>query len=207
MISWISGTIFAPSKDTERFWLHVTRSAEPILRVLPPYADPSPARLDLHVRDAAAGTRRMLELGATVTGEAGGVVLLRSPAGVSFGLTSWHGDPARPVEAGVYRMCLDLPADRYDEDGRFWSTALRREKPVPLGVSLLRVNRPEAGMHLRQCHPDRAAEVRRHVALGATVIGVDDDATTLHDPSGQEYRVADRRKDGRSPSRNETEPQ
>ncbi|MCA2219019.1 VOC family protein [Jidongwangia harbinensis] len=207
MIRWITGVLDSPSPDADDFWQAVTSSTLSPWRdaggdsvtLRPAYGDPflalhvveeGPARahLDLHVDDVAAQARRMVDVGAAVVRRDGELVALSSPAGLSFSLVPWRGESAWPeAEGRLHRMCLDTPSAMFDVEGRFWSTALVRERPTPLNVLMRRVSDDEAGMHLHLRCADRAAEARRHAGLGASIARVAAEQTTLRDPVGRQY--------------------
>jgi hypothetical protein len=211
MIRWITGSLDSPSHDADTFWPAVTRlTLSPrqggrgeYATLHSPYGDaflemrlvddgPARAHLDLHVEDVAAQTRRVVGLGAAVVRQDGETVVLRSPGGLPFGLVRWHGESLWPeAERGRYRMCLDVPSAQFDVEGRFWSSALVREWPTPLNVLLRRAGDAPAGMHLHLRCADPAAEVQRHVELGASIVRAAAGKTTFRDPAGQRYCLTD----------------
>ncbi|MFI5930547.1 VOC family protein [Actinoplanes sp. NPDC051494] len=169
---------------------------------------PARAHLDLHVEDVAAQARRVVGLGAVVVRDEGGSVVLRSPAGLVFCLVGGAGGPVVPAAgpAVVDQMCLDIPVAGFDAEADFWAAVtgwerrsfagsefdyLVRPAGMPLRLLLQRVGGP-AGMHVDLAAVDRVAEVERHVALGASVVRVTPEWTTLRDPVGREYCVTDR---------------
>ena len=128
----------------------------------------------------------------------------------------------RGHESLVDQVCLDIPPSAYEAECRYWSEVtgwrLRRsasrpefhhlERPVgvPLRFLLQRLDAdgPDASeaseatvapvtAHLDLACDDRAAEVARHVSLGATVVGDPGGGwTVLRDPTGSSYCVTDR---------------
>ena len=211
MIRWITGSLNTPSRAADAFWPAVTRSTLSPQRgvrgdyatLLPPYGDaflkmqlvddgPERAHLDLHVEDVAAQTHRMAGLGAAVVRQDTEIVELRSPADLPFRLVRWQGESVWPEADGVrYRMCLAVPSSLFDVEGRFWSSALVRERPTPMNVLLRRAGDAPAGMHLHVRCADSAGEVQRHVELGASIVRAAAGKTTLRDPAGQEYCLTD----------------
>ena len=110
----------------------------------------------------------------------------------------------------VDQVCLDITADAYERECAFWSEltgwevldssyfeefrTLRRPEGQPIRVLLQRVgdNRPRVTGHLDVYTSDRAAETRRHVALGASVLREHPHFTVLADPTGAAYCITPR---------------
>jgi hypothetical protein len=111
----------------------------------------------------------------------------------------------------VYQVCLDIPGPRFESEADGWARLSggrvevldRRPEfawlrvpggPRPLDVLLQRLDSSDGpvGAHLDVGTPDRAAEVRRHLALGATPISDEEFWTVLADPAGLPYCVTDR---------------
>ena len=106
-------------------------------------------------------------------------------------------------------MCLDLPADAADRETGFWAgltgwelrdgaqsefASLARPAGMPLRLLLQRLAEPSGPV---RAHPDLACddvpvEVRRHEALGGTVLRVTGMFTALLDPAGLAYRITSR---------------
>ena len=171
--------------------------------------------LDLHVDDLHAATGHATALGARVVAEPGHVVL-ESPGGFGFCLVterlgrraeaaSWSGG----VRSLVDQVCLDVPPEHWDGEREFWQrltgweprTSSMREfaglvRPGDQPVRLLfqRLDDPQDRVsgHLDLSCSDRAAEVRRHVSLGAEAVEVRDLWTVLRPPAGAPYCVTDR---------------
>lgn len=142
--------------------------------------------------DVAAQKRRLLALGAVVVRQDGEGVVLRSPAGLPFGLVRWQGQSVwREAESRRYRMCLAVPSSLFDVEGGFWSSALVRDRPTPFNVLLRRADDAPAGMHLHLRCADPAAEAQRHVELGASIVQAATGTTTFRDPAGQTYCLTD----------------
>nr|BFE72424.1 hypothetical protein GCM10020092_057250 [Actinoplanes digitatis] len=170
---------------------------------------PARCHLDLHVEDVAAQARRVVGLGASVVLSDGELVVLRSPAGLLFCLVPWRGEAVRLTGGRglVDQMCLDVPRAVFDGEADFWAAVtgwerqpgslpefdfLVRPDGMPLRLLLQRVGGDGAGMHLDLACDDRAAEVARHVELGAAVAWTGPRWTTLRDPAGWPYCVTDR---------------
>ncbi|WP_229074828.1 VOC family protein [Actinoplanes sp. DH11] len=216
----------------EAFWLAVTGSVlsprrGPCVTLLPEKGDaylraqvvgdsPARAHLDLHVDDPGAAVGAVVALGAVVTFEEPGLVVLRSPAGIAFCLVPWEYErelplPVRwdgPQSSIVDQLCLNVPAPFYARELVFWSEVTRWERrasdlpeftflepPARMPVRLLvqRTGEGPPGVHVDLACDEVDAEVARHVALGASVVRrVPRDWTTLRDPVGREYCVTAR---------------
>ncbi|MGL5929542.1 MAG: VOC family protein [Dermatophilaceae bacterium] len=163
-----------------------------------------------HVRPAAAFAE---SLGASRIGAIEDtVVILRSPGGLVFCLTTWQG-AARQVRDGAVELpdqvCLDIPGARYDTEAAFWSgltgwrlragrlpefSYLKRPPGIPFRMLLQRLGQQDGEV---RAHPDlacadRAASTVRHVAAGARVLGEGDGWTVMADPVGRVYCLTDR---------------
>lgn len=192
----------------------VPRAGDAHLRVQRLERGPSGVHLDLHVADARAATDRAVGLGAAELADHGYVVL-RSPAGLWWCfVTEQLSRPSPPAvwpggRSAVDQVCLDIGPSAYDAELAFWQalTGFSRTPTVPPDGEFRRLDGPGAvrlllqrldddrapGYHLDLSADDRAAETARHVALGATVVGVHDEWTVLSDPAGSAYCVTDRR--------------
>ncbi|MCA2214958.1 VOC family protein [Jidongwangia harbinensis] len=180
---------------------------------------PARCHLDLHT-DAVAQVADLAEsLGARRVHVEPDLVVCRSPAGLPFCVVRWQGERVRPAAVAwrggqrslVDQVCLDLPRAGFDAEAGFWAAltgwerravglpefdVLRRPQGQPLRLLLQRTGGESAGMHLDLACDDVAAEVARHVTLGASVVRrVPDDWTTLRDPAGREYCVTARSPD------------
>lgn len=182
---------------------------------------PSRVHLDVHVPDPDAAADQALALGARELDRRGpdgaGHVILSSPGGLVFCFVR-HRAEVRPTPAlwptghrsMVYQVCLDLPVAAYDAESTFWARVLdatpkvlerrpefswlRPPAPWALDVLIQRLDR-QAGpvsVHLDLGTNDRAAEVARQVALGATAGTVEEFWTVMRDPVGTTYCVTDR---------------
>ncbi|MBM6399906.1 VOC family protein [Phycicoccus sonneratiae] len=177
---------------------------------------PGGVHLDLDVEDVHAAARTAEALGAVRVGAIGDtVVVLRSPGGFTFCLTTWHGarDVVRGGDELVDQVCLDIPSSVHGTETAFWRdltgwaergfddepelTALRRAPHVPLRLLLQRLGEPDGPVraHVDLACADRSVSVGRHVAAGATVVELHDGWTVMSDPVGRPYCLT-----GRSPS-------
>jgi hypothetical protein len=217
VVFWAAVTgsrVSSPRGEQGEFATLVPRDGDDHLRVQRLGTGRSGVHLDLHVTDPRAAADRALTLGATEQGrvEAHGYVVLASPAGLTFCFVS-HPASRRssPVawpggRSAVDQVCLDLPAAAYEREGRFWEeltgfTPSASDLPEfrrltgagPLRLLLQRLDTDRApGFHLDLSAEDRAAEVARHVGLGARVVAEHPQWTVLADPAGTRYCVTDR---------------
>ena len=177
---------------------------------------PSRIHVDLHVADPWAAAERAVALGAREVADLGYVVMA-SPGGFPFCLVDHPAStPASAAEwpgghrSLVDQVCIDVPGELYDREEAFWQELTGSGlEPSPRhaefrwltpaeghGARLLlqRLDdaRGEVRAHLDLSTTDRAAEVERHVALGATRVADFDIWTLLTDPAGLAYCVTDR---------------
>ena len=182
--------------------------------------DPPPglAHLDVHAADAAdvaALNDRAGQLGAERVADGAGFVTHRSPGGITFCVVP-HGGGRRPAPVSwpaghslVDQVCVDVPGGAFETEVHFWSDLLgwprqatgrpeleRLLPPAgqPLQVLLQRLDDTEgpARLHLDLACEDVAAEVGRHLDLGAQGVRVERNWTTLMDPAGRPYCVTGR---------------
>ena len=179
-MTWVSASLEVAAGDVARareFWTAVTGTA------LPAYLSvvPGAGRVRVQVHDGKVPA---------------------VPAPVSF------PDVRR---SRVYQVSIDVPAPLFDAEAARWVAqtggrveVLERrpefawlripDGPRPLDVLLQRLDRRDGPVsaHLDVGSPDRAAEVRRHRALGASLVVEEEFWTVLADPSGLPYCVTDR---------------
>ena len=172
--------------------------------------------VDLHVDDPRAAADRAVALGAREVVDRGYVVMA-SPGGFPFCLVSHRASTPAPASAWpgghtslVDQVCIDVPGELYEREEAFWQELTGSGiSPSPHhpefrwltpaeghGARLLlqRLDDPvgEVRAHLDLSTTDRAAEARRHVALGATRVTDFDIWTLLTDPAGLAYCITDR---------------
>jgi Glyoxalase-like domain len=181
-------------------------------------ACPGGCRLVLNVDDPAGMSQRAVELGARVERHDSYAIEMHSPGGLPFIITAWGGESRRPPPASwpagqrslVDQVCIDIPPSTYDLECDFWAHItgaeplpggrpefryLPRTPGMPLRLLLQRLLDAPAGAtsaHLDLACSDRAVEVRRHEALGATVAHEGPVWTTLRDPAAIAYCITDR---------------
>jgi len=220
---WVSVTGGALSDrrgDRHQFVTVLPSDGDAYLRVQTVPSGPPGTHLDLHSGDQWALARRAEQLGATVVSHQDDLVVLRSPGGYVFCAVGWDGERRRPGPLGrpgaastLDQLCLDIPADSYDEEVQFWSTLtgwelgrgdlaefrwLRRPRRQALRLLLQRLDSPAASVtgHLDLAADDVDHEVARHVALGADLERRLAHWTTLVDPAGLPYCITHRRASG-----------
>ncbi|MFQ6172314.1 VOC family protein [Oryzobacter sp. R7] len=188
-----------------RAWVKVQAVGEPGAGV----------HLDLDVDDVGAEAARAEALGAVRVGAIGDtVVILRSPGGFTFCLTTWDGDDTGgPVREGLPvaldQVCLDVPRAAWDAEVRFWEALTGWElrdsdepgfaylvRPPDLAVRLLlqRLDEDDGPVrgHVDLACADRGAETARHVSLGARVVREHRYWTVMADPVGRVYCLTSR---------------
>ena len=175
----------------------------------------SRVHLDLHVGSPREAADRAVSLGAREVADLGHVVLA-SPGGFPFCLVGHRvADPAPSTEwpgghrSIVDQVCLDIPSELFDRELEFWREVTGRElsdttggefrrlpppPEEPMQLLLQRLGEPlgEVRAHLDLATTDRAAEIERHVALGARVVAPYDGWTVMTDPAGSAYCVTTR---------------
>ncbi|MDQ7991538.1 MAG: VOC family protein [Propionicimonas sp.] len=173
--------------------------------------------LDVHVPDPEEAALAAQERGATLTRQVGpGLVIMRSPAGLAFCLTSQRRrqrpEPARwpgGHRSRVSQVCLDIPPEAHPAEVGFWAATLGgavrpspdrsefawievpHDFPFELLTQRLELSRP-IGAHFDLGSDDRAAEVARLQREGAVVRAVRDGWTVLEAPGGMSFCVLDR---------------
>ena len=213
---WSSVTgydVSPPRGDADEFATLVPGDGDAFLRVQRLGEGADRIHLDLHVPDPRAAADRALTLGATEVANHG-YVELRSPGGFPFCFvphhestrpraTTWPGGHSSLLD----QVCLDITGSSYDSESRLWREltgweerasavsgdfhALLRPVAHPFRLLLQRLHDPTGVVraHLDWATTDRAAEVSRHVALGAAVSGSFTHWTVLTDPLGREYCI------------------
>ena len=131
--------------------------------------------------------------------------LVGGPESVSPRPATW-ADGNRSM---VDQVCIDIPPDRWDAECRFWAELTGRElvqggrrefrrlrTPAgqPLNVLLQRLDTGDGPVraHLDLATDDRAAETRRHEALGARLVVEHEGWTVMRPPAGPVYCITRR---------------
>jgi predicted enzyme related to lactoylglutathione lyase len=175
--------------------------------------------LDLMVDDRAGVVQLAQELGASTVRTTAEFTTLTSPSGLPFCLLAESRERRLPRprqwpdgnRSLLDQVCIDIAADDFATEVRFWAgltgwaldhgelaefERLVRPDDVPLQILLQRLGADETGptrAHVDFCADDRAAEQRRHEALGARTAYVSTHWTTLDDPVGLRYCITDRK--------------
>jgi hypothetical protein len=213
----VTGTGLSPARGEYReFATLEPAEGDAFLRVQRVLDGPGGIHLDLHVPDPRAAADLAVGLGGTEVADLGHVVL-RSPGGLTFCLVD-HPASQRPppvqwpdgTRSLVDQVCLDIPANAHDAECGFWSaltgweprpssvstdfSSLARPDGMPLRFLLQRLGEPSGPVraHLDLAAEDRAAEVRRHASLGASLLAEHGRWTVLRDPVGAAYCITDR---------------
>jgi hypothetical protein len=173
--------------------------------------------VDLTVPEPRASADVAIAAGAAEIADVGEYVVLRSPGGLVFCFVS-HGGAIRPdpstwtdgQRSGVYQVCLDLPAEGYAAEAKFWAETLgahpevlvarpefswlRMDRQLALDVLLQRLDTPlgVVSAHLDLGTSDRGAEVERHLGHGAELLATEEFWSVLRDPTGMVYCITDR---------------
>lgn len=204
----------SPRGDRDQFATLVPPIGEPQLRTQAIGGDRSRIHLDLHTGDVPGLVRRALDLGAADATE-GDVPTLTSPGGIVWcavdapdtddppAAASWLGGHRSIVD----QVCLDLPPAGYSAELAFWQELTGRkrhgigdpefERLDPVGTFRVLVQRLHDDHGPARCHldlaaDDVAAEVSRHLALGARHLYDGRNWVTLEDPTGLVYCVTNR---------------
>ena len=234
-VRWAWLVLDTPRGDSARssaFWSQVTGWSQSPTRgardefatLLPPRGDawvtlqavaagPGGIHLDLDVDDVPSAAAEAERLGASRIGVLDDVVvILRSPGGLTFCLTPWHGD-AEQVRDGatelVDQVCVDCPGDVHDAEVAFWRALtgwewadadepelsfLRRPAGIAFRLLFQRLGESTGAVraHVDLACVDRAASLARHLEAGARVGHLREGWTVMTDPAGRVYCLTDR---------------
>ena len=134
---------------------------------------------------------------------------MRSPGGFTFCQTLLSGDGhlVRDGSTILDQVCLDVPAVHWEAEVAFWRDLTGRDLQEASAPGFARLVAPHQPRILLQrlgepdgpvrAHPDlasadREADTARHLALGATLVGVHAYWSVLTAPGGQVYCLTDR---------------
>ncbi|MGL4175595.1 MAG: VOC family protein [Dermatophilaceae bacterium] len=199
--------------DREEFATLEPSRGDPWVKLQAVAGGPGGIHLDLDVDDVQHAAAFAESWGASRIGAIGEtVVILRSPGGLVFCLTTWWGETEQVREGAAElldQVCLDIPGARYDTEVAFWSgltgwrlcagrrpefSYLERPPGIPFRMLLQRLGQQngEVRAHPDLACADRAASTARHVAAGARVRAEGDGWTVMADPVGRVYCLTDR---------------
>jgi Glyoxalase-like domain len=209
----VTGSRLAPARGDEgEFSTLLPERGEPWVK-LQAVADGGGIHLDLDVVDVHEVADVAVGLGAERVGAIGdSVVLLRSPGGFPFCLTTWRGQRGQAREglsSILDQACLDVPRSRWEVETGFWSALtgwelresdepgfafLARPPDIPLRVLFQLLGDADGPVrgHVDLACSDRAVDVARHVAAGAAVVQERSSWTVMRDPVGRVYCLTDR---------------
>lgn len=174
--------------------------------------------VDLHVDDVEGFLIHAANAGGSVDRSSCAPALVWSPGGIPCCVVEHRGETTRPdpylsgsgASSLVDQVCIDIPADRFADECRFWSTltgwvvqsSSRYEEfkflirpgwsPLRMLLQRRRDNDAPTAAHLDIAADDVKMIVADHVRLGATVLDEFDSWTAMRDPSGFPYCVTAR---------------
>lgn len=229
---WIFLDVPTPADELWQFWADATGTQVVDVRgaggefatLAPPAGDPwvklqavgdgGGVHLDLDVEDPSAAALFAIGLGAREVFRypGDGYVVLRSPGGFVFCLTTWHGAARQERGSAVLldQLCLDIPADQWETECAFWG-ALMGIEPVTGSMNQFRVlprprhqpvrillQRKDTEGGVVTGHPDLACADRartraEHEGLGARHTAEWTHWSVMTAPGGQVYCLTDRR--------------
>jgi hypothetical protein len=228
--TWIQVFLDTPAERLEEavaFWSAVTgwQPSEPrgedgqFLTLVPPHGSAyvkvqavdgqARVHLDLDSTDRPVAVARSRELGAVPAWTYHDVDVVRSPGGLLLCHTVVEDEPSlvRDGSTILDQVCIDIPAEHWDAEVRFWSELTGRgpqvgTRPefvrlVEYGMLRLLLQRLDESDGPVRAHPDlatadRANDTAEHVRLGARLERVHDHWTVLTAPGGQVYCLTDR---------------
>jgi len=198
----VTGYALSPARGVDsEFATLVPPVGDAHLRVQRVDAGPGGVHLDLHRPGRSLTLQR--SPGGLAWCEVGEQLGDRTPP------AAWPG-PAGGHRSLLDQVCLDVPPAHFEAEVEYWAEqtgwavrasavsssfrSLERPQGQPVRLLLQRLDddQPRTTAHLDLATDDRPAEVRRHVALGAEVLGEHAVWTVLRDPAGLAYCVTDR---------------
>lgn len=236
-ICWTWAHLDTPEPDADRasaFWAEVTRShlsparggRGEFVTLLPERGDAwvkvqrvldgGGVHVDLDVDGPLPeAADEAVRLGADVVAAHDDFLVLRSPGGFTFCLTSWAnaGSASDQVREGepdlLDQVCLDIPSEGFAREVDFWETltgwpkrpgslpefvSLTRPDGIPVRFLLQRLEEPSGTVraHVDLACRDRATSRDVHLAAGAEAVSQQEHWTVMHDPAGRTYCLTDR---------------
>jgi hypothetical protein len=215
----------APRGESGEFATLLPPEGDAYLRVQRVADGPGGCHLDLHVDTASESldgvASRAVRLGGTAAhrDDDGSLIVMGSPAGLTFCLVRWAGEGTVPgplvTATGATRLdtlCIDVPPEEFERECSFWSELTGWEavpapvpgysylerpagQPLPVLILLQRLDAAPRGQRAR-AHVDFGCTdglaIGRHVGLGARVAATHEHWTILNDPAGREYCLVGR---------------
>lgn len=201
----VTGYTLSPVRgEHDEFATLAPPSGDAHVRVQRVSAGPGGVHLDLHRPGRSL----------TVQHSPGGLAWCEvgEPLGERAPAAAWPGPERGAVghRSVVDQVCLDIPPELFEAEVAYWAEqtgwavrassvsssfrSLLRPEGQPLRLLMQRLDddQPRTTAHLDLATDDRPAEVRRHVGLGAEVVGEHAVWTVLRDPAGLPYCVTDR---------------
>lgn len=214
----VTGTTPSPTRgERDEFFTLVPPAGDPFLRVQRLVSGPPRIHLDLHADDVSALEKRVVGLGARRGADP---PMFESPGGLAFCVVPHRGEHERPeplsVDGGpatlVDQLAIDAPGPRFAAEAAFWSAVfdgerqptrrpelevLPRGEGLPLRLLLQRLDEDDKRAPVRAhldlaCGPNVPAVAVQHIHLGATMVRVQVNWTTLLDPAGLPYCLTGR---------------
>jgi len=192
----------------------VPEKGDAFLRVQRLNAGSARCHLDVHFDDVTKAKELAASLGATPLRPPA----FSSPGGLAFCVVAHDEEVHRPPpltwpdghRSLVDQTCLDIPPQLFDREATFWATLtgwerrtgsrpefeyLVRPPEMPLRLLLQRLDGDQPGpcrAHLDLACDNVITEQRRHELLGATMVRIMPNWTTMRDPAGSEYCITRR---------------
>lgn len=227
-------TVEGDAEESEAFWRNVTRTdvsarrgeSDEFATLLPERGDAwvkvqrvlegGGVHLDLDVdQPLTTAADEAARLGAVEVARHDDVIVMQSPGGFTFCLTSWSdaGSPTAQVRDGqpdlLDQVCIDVASDLYAAELDFWEqltgwrrragallefTSLTRPDGIPVRLLFQRLGEATGTVtgHIDFACRDRAASRETHVAAGARVVSEHEFWTVMRDPVGRVYCLTHR---------------
>jgi len=216
-----NSTLSAPRGVANEFATLIPERGDAYLRVQRVNQGMATCHLDLHVDNLEIAASDAQKLGAALIHQSPGLFIFNSPGGLTFCVVEHQGERERPTPSiwpGGHRsivdqVCIDIPLNAFLEECEFWSKLTRWERragsrpefeylvrpaSIPLRLLLQRLDSESTERcraHLDLACDDVSNEQKRHEDLGASIIRVEENWTTLEDPAGLAYCITRRNPD------------
>ncbi len=217
-----SSTLSAMRGDHDEFATLIPGDGDTYLRVQRVVDGTGGCHLDVHVDEIEHTAHRAAQLGALERRELDDVIVMSSPAGMSFCVVGHRGESTRPspisLDGGprtaVDQICVDIPPADYEHECRFWAALtgwdrrpamlpgysyLQKPSAMPLRLLFQRLDDSTPGRradaHLDLACEDVEATAALHRELGGRVHAIHHYWTTMTDPGGLPYCLTRRHPD------------